>query len=106
MLRTLCLLSVTGLLAAGPNATAGGKKAKGDKVEAMFKKLDTDGDGSLSKDEFAKITELHKKSDAAKGKGKGKHVDQLFSKLDADGDGKLTLDEFRKIKELRKKKDQ
>jgi Ca2+-binding EF-hand superfamily protein len=101
MMRLLCALSVVGLLASAPHATAGGKAKKGDKMEALFKKLDTDGDGSLSKEEFAKLAELRKK---AEGKAKGKGVDKLFQKLDADGDGKISLDEFKKIKELRQKK--
>src|SRR5262245_10408 len=100
MLRTLCALSVAGLLASAPDAAAKTKEAKGDKAALLFKKLDTNGDGVLSKEEFAKITELRQKE----GKGKGKGVDVLFSKLDADGDGKLTLEEFRKITEMRKKK--
>jgi Ca2+-binding EF-hand superfamily protein len=91
---------VAGLLASAPSATAK-PKAKGDKVEMMFRKLDTDGDGVLSKEEFAKIAELHKKAD---GKASGKHLDKLFQKLDADGDGKISLDEFKKIKERRKNK--
>ena len=103
MKRLLCALSVAGLLASAPDAFAA--KPKGDKVEKLFKKLDTNGDGSLSKEEFAKITELRKNGDAkGEGKAKGKGVDLLFKKLDADGDGKITLDEFRKITELRKKK--
>jgi Ca2+-binding EF-hand superfamily protein len=103
MMRLLCVLSAAGLLALAPAASAKPKAAKGDKLEAMFKKLDTNGDGVLSKEEFAKITELrHKKDGSAKGKGKG--VEALFTKLNASGDGKLTLDEFRKIKELHKKK--
>jgi Ca2+-binding EF-hand superfamily protein len=100
MIRLLCLLSVTGLLMSAGEVAAKGK-GKGDKLEAMFKKLDTNGDGSLSKEEFAKITELRKKGE---GKGKGKGVEKLYEKLNVKGDGKLTLDEFRKIKELRKKK--
>jgi Ca2+-binding EF-hand superfamily protein len=102
MLRLLSVLSMAGLLALAPDATA--KPAKGDKVEALFKKLDTNGDGTLSKEEFSKIAELHKKS--GEGKGNGKHVEAMFNKLDANGDGKLTLEEFRKITELRKKKTQ
>jgi Ca2+-binding EF-hand superfamily protein len=101
MIRLLCALSVAGLITAGSTAQAA--KPKGDKVELLFKKLDTNNDGSLSKEEFAKITTLvHKK--AGETKGKGKHADKLFDKLDADNDGKLSLDEFRKLKELRKQK--
>ena len=100
MTQLLCALSVAGLLASAPHAAAK-PKSKGDRVEMLFKKLDADGDGKLSKEEFAKITELHKKAD---GKAKGKHVHKLFEKLDADGDGKISLDEFKKMKELRKNK--
>jgi Ca2+-binding EF-hand superfamily protein len=102
MNRLLCALSVVGLLTLTADVSAKAKGAKGDKLEKLFKKLDTNGDGTLSQEEFAKITELRKKGGEAKGKGKG--VEALFSKLDADGDGKLTLEEFRKITELRKKK--
>lgn len=98
MMRILCSLSVAGVLAAAPNATA---KPKGDKLEALFKKLDTNGDGTLSKEEFAKISERRKNGE---GKGKGKGAERLYDKLDTKGDGKLTLDEFRKITELRQQK--
>jgi Ca2+-binding EF-hand superfamily protein len=101
MLRLLCALSVAGLLASATTAAEKPKAAKGDKIAIMFKKLDTNGDGVLSKEEFSKITELRKNG---KGKGKGKGTDALFAKLNVSGDGKMTLDEFRKITELRKKK--
>jgi Ca2+-binding EF-hand superfamily protein len=103
MNRLLCVLSAVGLLTLAGDVSA---KPKGDKIAMLFKKLDTNGDGTLSKEEFVKIAELHKKTGEAKaeGKGKGKGVEALFNKLDAKGDGKLTLEEFRKITELRKKK--
>ncbi len=104
MTRLLCALSVLGLLASGPAAFA--KPAKGDKLAMLFKKLDTNGDGTLTQDEFSKITELHKNGGEQKGKGNGKHVEALFNKLNTSGNGKMTLEEFRKIKEMRKKKDQ
>ena len=103
MMRLFCVLSAASLLALAPAASAKPKAAKGDKLEATFKKLDTNGDGVLSKEEFAKITELRHKKDGS-AKGSGKRVDALFSKLNASGDGKLTLEEFRKINELKKKK--
>jgi Ca2+-binding EF-hand superfamily protein len=103
MNRLLCALSAAGLLTLAGNASA---KPKVDKVELMFKKLDTNHDGTLSKEEFSKIAELHKKTGEAKaeGKGKGKGAEVLFDKLNTSGNGKLTLEEFRKITELRKKK--
>ena len=105
MFRLLCALSVAGLLALSTDASAKPKAAKGDKLEMLFKKLDTNGDGTLSKEEFSKLAEMRKKG--GEGKGKGKGAELLFDKLNVSNDGKLTLDEFRKITELRtKKKDQ
>lgn len=104
MYRLLCALSVVGLLTLTSNVSARPKVAKGDKLEMMFKKLDTNGDGTLSKEEFVKFAELHKKGGEAKGKGKGKGLEALYDKLNESNDGKLTLEQFRKITELRKKK--
>jgi Ca2+-binding EF-hand superfamily protein len=108
MLRIACLLSVTGLLALVPDVSAKPKGASkgGDRIEMLFKKLDTNHDGKLTKEEFAKMSEMmHKKGGDTQGKGKGGgKADQLFSKLDADGDGKVTLEEFKKLSELKNKK--
>jgi Ca2+-binding EF-hand superfamily protein len=109
MLRVLSVLGAAGLLALTPaDALAGPKGAKGkgqgQGLEALFKKLDTNHDGKLSKDEFARITELRKGKGEGAVKVKEKVVDTLFSKLDANNDGSLTLDELKKITELRQKK--
>jgi hypothetical protein len=104
MNRLICALSAAGLVALAGDASAKPKAGTGDKIELLFKKLDTNHDGTLSKEEFAKIGELHKK--AGEGKGKGKGAELMFEKLNTSGNGKLTLDEFRKITELRKKKAQ
>lgn len=50
--------------------------------EEMFKKKDADGDGFITKEEFAKGSK-----DSAKAEG-------LFAKKDTDSDGKLSLAEF------------
>jgi Ca2+-binding EF-hand superfamily protein len=82
------------------------------KVEALFKKLDTNGDGKLSKDEFAKIAAEKKKKAAAKTSfvvkkadkkknKKGNKLERLFTRLDADKDGFLSLDEFKKLAAVR-----
>ncbi len=57
--------------------------------EKAFKKLDTDGDGTISLEEF-KAGPAGKK-DAAK-------AEAVFKKKDKDGDGKLSPEELRKAK--------
>ena len=75
-------------LAATVNAAEGDKKPEGGKKkadpEAMFKKIDSNGDGSISKEEFMAGPG---KKDAAKG-------EQMFTAKDKDKDGKLSKEEF------------
>ena len=56
---------------------AGARVAFADNEADMFKKMDTDGDGKISADEFA-----------AAGKEK-------FTKMDTNGDGKISVDEMK-----------
>jgi Ca2+-binding EF-hand superfamily protein len=58
--------------------------------EAIFKKLDTNKDGKLSKDEFLKLADNFKNRDKAREK-----LVAAFEKFDADKMG-LTQDQFRK----------
>ena len=63
-------------------------------IGAMFKKLDTNSDGAVTKDEFVAARE------AAAGKrnrpAPAKDVlEKRFAKIDADTDGNLTLDEMK-----------
>ena len=60
--------------------------------EERFKKLDKDGDGSLSIDEF-------------RGKKTADEAAEAFKKLDANGDGKITLEEFTAPQGKKKKKE-
>ncbi len=62
-----------------------GTKPKHD-PEAVFKKLDTNGDSSLSPDEFKASARAKKNPD------KG---GEMYKKLDKDSDGKVTLEEFK-----------
>jgi hypothetical protein len=62
-----------------------GAKPKMD-PEAAFKKLDKDGDGSVSLEEFKGSARA--KKDPAK-------AEEFFKKKDKDSDGKLTLEEFK-----------
>ena len=99
---TSTLIFAWSFLASPSTANAGGKAKKKGGAEAIFKKLDADNDGKLSKSEFAKLGELGKKAAAATAKKAGKG-DKLFSKLDTNGDGSLSLEEFKKMSEMKKK---
>lgn len=70
---------------ASVSVAAEGEKPKRD-PEAMFKKLDSNTDSSVSLDEF-KAGPMGKK-DPAK-------AEEVFKKKDKNSDGKLDLDEFK-----------
>ncbi len=105
MRRLISLAVATAVLGAGgvrPAASAqeeGGKGPHGN-PEAVFKRIDTNGDGKLSKEEFRAFIEK-----VSKGKRKigVEQIDRLFSLLDTDGDGYLSLEEFKKLRDLREK---
>ncbi len=73
--------------------------------EAMFKRLDANGDGKITKDEFEKVRERMQQHRAgAKGgaaTGKGQIGERFFTHLDTNNDGALSLDEFKKMGEKR-----
>ena len=107
MQRLFRLALVAGSLAffahgAGSDAPASKGQGQRGNPEAVFKKIDTNGDGKLSKDEFKAFIEK-----ASKGKGKLREkpelIDKLFEHLDTNGDGYLSLEEFKKLRDLREK---
>ncbi|HWA98279.1 MAG TPA: EF-hand domain-containing protein [Pirellulales bacterium] len=82
--RLLLVAAACGLFAIPASAA---DKPKRDPAE-VFKKLDKDGNGKLSLEEFT-------------GKKTGDDADKAkaaFTKLDTDKDGSLTLDEFKNRK--------
>ena len=87
-----------------PDSTPPGKGKKMD-LEALFKKLNTTGDGKLTREQFFKLGEQLKGKAAERFKGNAKAMDKMFNNLDTDGDGTLSLEEFKKFGQNRKKKD-
>jgi hypothetical protein len=75
------------------------KKGKLD-AEAIFRKLDEDNDGKLSKKEFLKLADNFKNRDKAREK-----LTAAFEKFDTDKMG-LTQEQFRKYLDSVKKKDE
>jgi Ca2+-binding EF-hand superfamily protein len=69
-------------------------------AEAIFKKLDANSDGKLSKDEFLKLCDNFKNKDRAREK-----LTSAFEKFDTEKTG-LTQDQFRKYLDSVKKKDE
>jgi Leucine-rich repeat (LRR) protein len=66
------------------------------RVAALFKEIDADGDGTLSRAEVAeKLLEDTELQAIMESVGKAGHY--IFEQLDTDGDGDLTEDEFLKI---------
>jgi Ca2+-binding EF-hand superfamily protein len=110
MFRLITALSIAGFMfassARADDDPKPAKKGKQPDPEAMFKRLDTNNDGKISKEEFAKFAEImrEKVKEKAKGKNAGKGADAIFARLDANGDGYLSLEEFKKISEMRQKK--
>ncbi|GIH26207.1 calcium-binding protein [Acrocarpospora phusangensis] len=56
-------------------------------ADAMFEAIDLDGDGLISRAEYAALIQTWNGTPAA--------TDEIFPRLDLDGDGRITRDEFR-----------
>ena len=109
----VCALFGVYLLALGP-AGAGGdkdKKVEGKKIDsaAIFQRLDTNGDGKLTRDEFLQIAEkLKEKLGEEKGEKLKTFLEKAFDKMDAKKAGFLTLEQFKSfnLRELLAKRKQ
>lgn len=98
MARKLGLLFIVlGLGLVFTSASAQDKKID---VEAIFKKLDANSDGKLSKMEFVALAERYKDKEKAKEK-----LTAVFEKIDPENKG-LSKDQFRKYLDSVKKKDE
>lgn len=89
------LLAAFGFLLGSATAQDDSKKKD---PEAIFKKLDTDKNGRLSKSEFLKLADLGKDKEKARA-----FLTKVYEKMDPKMEG-LTLDQLRKFLDLRKKK--
>src|SRR5947207_1506489 len=100
---TVALLAC-GWLILAPTSEAAKPGKKRDPM-VLFKKMDTNNDGKVSKAEWEKFWQDRQAARAAKGKGKGKGKgrDGLFAKLDTNNYGYLSPEEFGKIAELKGK---
>lgn len=68
-----------------PAGSSGGSSATGVDAGSIFRSLDRDGDGRLSRSELAPIIEQANRANKAAGKGAGE--DDFFGSMDADGSG-------------------
>ena len=87
------MLGLLFLLAGFALASAGAQEAKKIDVDAIFKKLDGNSDGKLSKDEFLKLADNFKDKEKAREK-----LTKAFESIDPKNVG-LTKDQFRKYLE-------
>jgi hypothetical protein len=61
-------------------------------LELFFERIDTDGDGSISRPEFRAFAEF-----APRLRGKPGLADQTYDRLDADHDGKVSMSEYLRV---------
>ena len=92
------LIVVAGGIALSSAVAQDTKKGKVD-IEAVFKKLDTNSDEKLSKDEFLKLADRVKDKEKAREK-----LASAFTKIDAEKKGFLSREQFRTYYHERAKK--
>jgi hypothetical protein len=74
---------------------AGKRPGKGDMAEMAFKKMDANGDGKVTQEEFKKMAEQRP---GGKLKDKPEAMSKIFERMDENGDGYVTLEEFKKFR--------
>ena len=96
MMRTVVAIAVGVLvfvaMAERVDAREKGQRRQGGNPEAAFKKMDADGNGTVTCEEFIKAR--NPANDEEKQK-----LEERFKKMDADSNGQLTLEELKKAME-------
>lgn len=70
-----------------------------DRAQQMFSRIDTNGDGNISREEFAAAPRPdsgRRNSDEDGNINREQMQEQIFQRMDRDGNGVLTADEFRR----------
>lgn len=99
MKSKLLIIALTSLTGFALAADKEGKKPKGDvdpekRAEQIIKSSDKDGNGTVSKDEFA-ASKMGKNMTEKQG---AEAIDKFFSNLDKNSDGELDKAELSKMK--------
>ena len=85
-LSALALATTLSFAQDKPKGPHGPGKPGHPKPEEIFKKLDADGDGNVTLEEFKK---------GPKSKEHPEKAEEIFKKIDANSDGNITLEEFK-----------
>ena len=83
---TRCLVAAVACAVLAPAASMAQETKPKMDPEKVFKRRDTNGDGSISEDEFLAAAKEDKQKEQMK---------KRFGKIDTNSDGKLSLDEFK-----------
>jgi hypothetical protein len=96
MSNVLSLAFTAALVPVSLTAGGGGNGLPKDPV-SVFKRIDANPDGKVSKEEFTRLRE--QLSEKAKTTSKNEQfTEKLFSHIDENKDGYITLDEFKKFR--------
>src|SRR5438552_6646731 len=100
MAKVFGLVTLTAALLCLAATGAADESKKNGKIdpEMFFKKLDTNNDGKLSRDEFLKLADRVKDKDRERARAR---LAKFFDKLDSNRTG-LTKEQFKAFLEMRK----
>lgn len=94
---------IASLLRSNPNSSTGSQRVREQRPPPpdpteMFKNMDTDGDGAVTKTEFTTLMDKMQESQGSHppppGGGQPPSAKELFAKIDSDSDGQISLEEL------------